>query len=554
MNDWELERRRVAEPIVTKLKFSKDKHGNITGRYQGYEVRPCNKGKRCRYCQGEFDLSSFVGKKGPERPKVMMLPDEIIPQDNGSSFRIAHKHKSNGVAAKEKTLTIAERIGKAFLGQTPETRVTPVSVVTLGGMPFIGGSCTAYWNRDTDTILVVDYGRKVTTQDPEEKAKSRAEISRTEVPDESFLAHHKEKIRGILITHLHLDHCGALPYLPEELKDIPVFTTPLAALTIKSLCMAAELPEPEDMRVFAPGDEIEGIEGFEVISFPLIHSTPETVGFDMRPGNRRILHFGDFNMAGKNSQERERQKKLFRRLVGKGTIDLLAFDAIGAAKEGERPYGEEVFKSMEQIIVNAPGRVVVAIFASNTDCIQGTMEIAAKYGRRATPLGVAMKTSWENASQLGYIRPIISVNEVELGHLLDSSKEITFVTGGQGEPGAQLTRSAFGQERADLRLRPDDTIVFCQDPIPGNEANVARLVERLCDNSYRVITNWQDGYITHVSGHCYQGDLDEFLEPFSRHTRLFYPQHMSPVSWRVVESRYRDYNLITPRLGDHTQI
>jgi len=439
-----------------------------------------------------------------------------------------------------------------------QKKITPVSVVTLGGMPFRGGSCTAYWNHETDTIIIIDYGRKVKyqTQDLDVAGKQKKwEIDPFELPYEDFLVQYRDKIEGILITHLHLDHCGSLPYLLEEIKDIPVYLTPFCSLNVKSMCEMAETLEPENMHIFNPGEQIQGLEGFEVKSFPLLHSTLENVGFDIRAGNQRILHFGDFNLAGLNQEERETQNKLFDQLIQEGPIDCLTFDAVGAAREGKRLYEERVFTDIEKIIANATGRIVNAIFASSTGTIQPIIEIAENFGRIVSPWGNAMETSWRNASELGYLKTTIKTSNISIPDLLDSSKEVAFVTGGQAEPGAQLTKSAFGDERSQLRLRHDDTIVFSQDPIPGNEERFSKLVERLREDGYKVILNGDNGRVTHVSGHNLQGDIDDFFTKFERYTRLFYPQHMSSRTWEIVEKRYGSkHRLITPKFKERTPL
>ena len=525
-------------------------------------VLPCNKGPKCPYCHSIFDVTRYIDKKGPKRPTVMIFPKEVINLPNQKPFIIAHKTTpkttTNGITKVKKTSSVIEKVKSAIPGYSVKDKLTPVSVITLGGMPFQGGSCTAYWNHETDTILIIDYGRKVwyNTQDLDGyENKRRSEIGPSELPYEDFLVRYRDKVEAILITHLHLDHCGSLPYLPEEIKDIPVYMTSLADLTVKHMCAMGEVPAPEDIRIFKPGDRLSGLKGFKVSSFPLIHSTPETVMFDIKIGNQRVLHFGDFNLAGENESQRKAQDNLFNELILKGPIDCLTFDAVGASRKGKRLYEEKVFADFERIVNEATGRIVIPIFASNITRIQHLIEIAEKHGRRATAWGNAMEVFWHNAKQLGYLKTSITTNDMSIKELLDSSKEIAFVTGGQAEPGAQLTKSAFSEERTQLRLRHDDTIVFCQDPIPGNEDRVRGLIERLKEDEYNVIENGQNGLVTHISGHCLQGDLDEFLTHFKSHTRLFYPQHMSRRNWEVVEERYsRKYNLLLPKFKQRTPL
>ena len=545
-------RRSANKPTITRLKFSEDEKGKPISSFQGYKVKPCNMGTSCPHCQGVFDLTRYIGKKGPKRPKVMIFTDDV-KHSKGEPFLVAHKSTPDEVRVTQTLPSFTERL----LGRK-QKGVTPVSIVTLGGMPFRGGSCTAYWNHETDTIIIIDYGRKVKnqTQDLDEAGKQKKwEIDPFELPYEDFLVQYRDKIQGIIVTHLHIDHCGALPYIPEEIKDILVCLTPLCYLTVKSMCEMAETPEPENMVIFQPGDKIADLSGFKVKSFPLLHSALETVGFDIRAGNQRILHFGDFNLAGLNQQERETQNKLFDELIKEGQIDCLTFDAVGAAREGKRLYEERIYTDIEKIIAEAPGRVIIPIFSSSIGRIQKLIEIAEKHGRRATPWGNAMETSWRNASKLGYLKTTMKTSDLTVTELLDSSKEVAFVTGGQAEPGAQLTKSAFGDERSNLRLRHDDLIAFCQDPIPGNEKRVQGLDNRLTEDGYEITRNGNNGLVTHVSGHNLQGDLDDFFTQFRRYTRLFYPQHMSSRTWEIVEERYGSkYNLITPKFKERTPL
>ena len=366
-----------------------------------------------------------------------------------------------------------------------------LKVIALGGLGQIGKNMMVI-EYDT-SMLIVDAGLMF----PENDMLGIDIV----IPDMSYILERKDKVIGIIITHGHEDHIGALSYLLAEIRA-PVYATRLT----QGLCQV-KLRESHindvDWHLISPGDLVP-LGPYSLEFFHVCHSIPDGVGLAIQTPVGLVVHSGDFKFDHSPADGRPTDFAKLAELGRRGVLLLLS-DSTNAESPGYTPSETMVAKTFEEIFSRAQGRVIVATFASNISRIQQVIQTSARYGRRTAIAGRSMSNNVRMAMELGYLdipeRCLLSLDDLQN----QPKNHVTVVcTGSQGEPTSALVRMARN-EYAAISLVPGDTVVVSSTPIPGNE----ELVNRTLNNLFRLGADvyYDELLDVHVSGHGSQEEL-----------------------------------------------
>ncbi|MBU2536779.1 MAG: ribonuclease J [Chloroflexota bacterium] len=338
------------------------------------------------------------------------------------------------------------------------------------------------------------------------------------IPDINYLLDKKDKIRGIVVTHGHEDHIGALPYILAQL-NVPVYATRLTSGMIRVKLKERRALAHAELKVVSPGEQITlGV--FKVEFFPVCHSVPDAAGLIIYTPVGVVVHSGDFKLdytpvSGKPTD--------LSRLAQMGTqgVLLLLSDSTYAELPGYTPSEKVVGETLDHIMADAPGRVIVTTFSSLISRVQQVIDAAAKHGRRVFIVGRSMSDTVRMALELGYIQaPDGILGRIDEARGLPHDKIVFVTTGSQGEPTSALVRMA-NRDHPNVNIHPGDTIVMSATPIPGNEAVVNRTVDNLFKQGARVL--YDKVAQVHVHGHGSQEELKLLLNLVK--PKFFMPIH-----------------------------
>jgi ribonuclease J len=337
------------------------------------------------------------------------------------------------------------------------------------------------------------------------------------IPDFTYVIENKDRVRGIVITHGHEDHIGALPYLAQSLA-VPVYASKLTARLIAASSKQKTARSKLDLRETAPGEKI-ALGCMSVEFFPVCHSIPDAMGLIISTPLGTVVHTGDFKLD--HTPVIGEPTDLHRlALIGTTQVLLLLSDSTYVELPGYTPSEEIVADSLDRIISGAPGRVIIATFSSLIARLQQAMNIAAKYKRSVFITGRSMENIVKIASDAGYLKvPPKTLMRYEQIQNLPHDKIVILTTGTQGEPTSALVRMA-NREHPQIRILPGDTVIMSATPIPGNEATVSKTI----DNLFRLGANvvYGSGSNAHVHGHGSQEELKTILN-------LVKPKYFVPV-------------------------
>ncbi|MBI2907573.1 MAG: ribonuclease J [Chloroflexi bacterium] len=383
-----------------------------------------------------------------------------------------------------------------------------LKVIPLGGLGEIGKNMTAL--EYGDDIMVVDAGLMF----PEEEMLGVDLV----IPDITYLLENQGKIRGIVITHGHEDHTGALPYILPRLKA-PVYATPLTHGLISVKLKEQKALHGAKLNVFQSGSEIV-LGKFRVNPYHVSHSIPDAVGLVIQTPVGVVVYSGDFKLDYTPVDGKPTDFAKLARL-GAGGVLLLLSDSTYVEEPGYTPSERIVGESLDRIMGDAPGRVIVATFASLISRIQQVIDAAEKHGKRLFIVGRSMSDNVQMARELGYLR--ISpdmLGKIEELRRLPPDKVAIILTGTQGEPTSALVRMA-NRDHPHLRVLKGDTIVVSASPIPGNEAVISRTLDNLFREGAQVL--YSRVATVHVHGHGSQEDLKMMMSLVK--PRFFVPIH-----------------------------
>lgn len=387
--------------------------------------------------------------------------------------------------------------------------INKLKIVPLGGAGEIGKNMTAIeYGRN---ILIVDAGGMF----PEYDMYGIDLV----LPDYTqYLEDKKDWVRGIIVTHGHEDHTGALPYLLKTV-DAPIFATRLTIGLIEVKLRKHGLEGQAALHVIKPGERFSVGGLFEIEAFHVCHSIPDAVGFAIRTPAGLIVHSGDFKFDYTPAWGPPPDFGKLAALGAEGVLCLLS-DSTNAVKPGFTPSEKTVTDGLNQVFAEAQGRIIVATFGSLISRVQQVIETSSRFGRQVAIEGRSLVESVERAQELGYL-DVPDGTLVSLASLKKrpDSKITIIATGTQGESSAALGRMARGQHRQ-ISIKKGDTIVLSSRVIPGNEIVVNRAVNRLFQRGATVVG--QDANV-HVSGHASQEELKLLLNLIK--PKFFVPVH-----------------------------
>ena len=383
-----------------------------------------------------------------------------------------------------------------------------LKIVPLGGLGEIGKNMMAL-ELDED-IVVIDAGVLF----PEEDMLGVDLV----IPDIDYLKKNRDKVRGILITHGHEDHTGALPYVLRDL-DVPVYAPPLAQGLIAVKLKEHKLASVSRLESVQPGDAVS-LGEFRVEWFRVCHSIPDAMGLAIQTPLGLIVHTGDFKIDHTPVDGLATDLGKLATLTAGGVL-LLFSDSTYAEVPGYTLSEKVVGEAIDRAIASAPGRVLVATFASLISRIQQVLDAAQKHGRKIAFVGRSMVNNVNMALKMGYLSAspdaITTLKEMSK---LPPEEVVIMTTGSQGEPTSALVRIAKRDHR-DVSIMPGDTVVISATPIPGNETVVSKTIDNLLRQGAHVLHD--KVALVHVHGHASQEELKLMLNLIR--PRYFVPVH-----------------------------
>jgi ribonuclease J len=383
-----------------------------------------------------------------------------------------------------------------------------LKIIPLGGLSEIGKNMMVL--EYADDILIIDAGLMF----PEEEMLGIDLV----IPDINYLLDKRENIRGIVITHGHEDHVGALPFILPQL-DVPVYATKLTRGLIQVKLKERKALTGAVLKTAQFGAKIK-LGKFTVEFFPVCHSIPDSAGLIIETPVGTVVHSGDFKLDYTPVSGEPTALSRLAQLSTEGVL-LLMSDSTYAELPGYTPSERVVGEVLERVIADAPGRVIITTFSSLVSRIQQIIDAASKHDRRVFIIGRSMSDNVKMALELGYLHSpdgvLARMDELKgLAH----NKIIFVTTGSQGEPTSALVRMA-NRDHKQLKIIKGDTVVISATPIPGNEAVVNRTVDNLLKQGARVL--YDKILPVHVHGHASQEELKLLLNIVK--PKFFIPVH-----------------------------
>ncbi len=325
------------------------------------------------------------------------------------------------------------------------------------------------------------------------------------LPDIRYLVEERKNLVGLVLTHAHEDHYGALIELWPRLK-VPIFATPFTAALLEAKC-ANEPGAPEIPVKIIPVGGRFNVGPFDVELVTMAHSIPESNALIIRTPGGTVLHTGDWKIDPTPILGDRTDEKKLRALGEEGCLALIG-DSTNAVREGRSPSEADVGKTIAEIIKNARGRVAVTTFASNVGRLRSVADAAKAADREVVVIGRAMERVVQIARETGYFDGVQDFRPMDAYGYLPPNKVVALCTGSQGEPRAALSRIAEDQH-PEVTFSQGDTVIYSARTIPGNEKAVGRVINLLIEQGIEVITDRT--HMVHVSGHPRRAELEELI-------------------------------------------
>lgn len=338
------------------------------------------------------------------------------------------------------------------------------------------------------------------------------------IPDMSYLLKNREKVKGLILTHGHEDHIGAVGYLIRQI-NIPIYGAKLTLGLLESKLNEMGLLTTAKLNIINETSKIQ-IGCFKAEFIPVNHSIPDTYAIALETPVGRILHTADFKIDFNPVDEKVCDLNRFSEFGNKGVLLMLA-DSTNATKEGYSMSEKAVGESLDNLFRKAVTRIIVASFASNIHRMQQILNLAEKYRRKVCIFGFSMKNNIKKSIELGYIKVKkgVIIEDFELKNY-KSKDMVLLVTGSQGEENSALSKIAFSKHQR-IFIEKDDQVIISASVIPGNEKYLNRVINELFKNGANVI--YQSMNEIHASGHAYKQEL-KLMQTLVRPT-YFMPVH-----------------------------
>jgi ribonuclease J len=380
--------------------------------------------------------------------------------------------------------------------------------IPLGGVEDINRNC-----------YVIEYGNDIVVMDmgfsfPDDDLFGVDYI----IPDVTYLKRRKERIKGIVLSHAHLDHVGAIPYVIEELGFPPVYGREFTTLFLSEKLKEFGLDKRIKLITMEP-KQVQKLGSFDVRLIPITHAIPQSSSIEVSSPAGTIVYTGDYKFDEAPVRESPPDYGEFKR-IGERGIQLACMDSTNVYEEGKAKTETEVAAILDTIVRSSRGRVLAATFSSLGSRLHSLVEIAKKYDRKIVVTGRSMKTMIDLLRQIGYVdvSDKLLISEKNMKGIPDD-KLLILTTGTQGEEMAALSRMSRGEHRG-IRIKETDTVILSSSVIPGNQGPVQNLIDDLLRLGARVMH--QSFMDVHTSGHGYQEDMRKMFD-------LLQPEFVMPV-------------------------
>ncbi|MFH0809307.1 MAG: ribonuclease J [Pseudomonadota bacterium] len=340
------------------------------------------------------------------------------------------------------------------------------------------------------------------------------------IPDTTYVRANKEKLRGIVLTHGHEDHIGAIPFIVRDFPRVPIYGTRLTLELVRGKLREHGLLDDVELRLAVPRETISVGRNFQVEMIRVSHSIVDGVGLAIRTPLGVLIHSGDFKIDQTPTDGGMTDIAKFAEYGEAGVLALLS-DSTNVEREGYTISEKEIGLTFERIFRECEGRIIVAVFSSNLERIQQVINVAAMYDRKVLFSGKSMLANVGIAKDLGYVKipENTEITSRDLGRLHD--EEIVLITtGSQGEPMSALSRIAMDDHRQ-IKIKAGDTVILSSKFIPGNERAIANIINQLYRRGAEVI--YEKVSAIHTSGHANQEELKLMIN--LTRPRYFVPIH-----------------------------
>lgn len=417
-----------------------------------------------------------------------------------SGYQKNHEKKTEIKQKSKKVNNLKKSDEKVF-------KKSPLKIIPLGGLLEIGKNMTVF--EYENEMIIVDCGLAF----PEDDMLGVDLV----IPDIIYLERNKEKIKGLVITHGHEDHIGAIPYLLKQI-NVPIYATKLTAGLIRNKLEEHKLLRSTKLKIVNKGDKIS-LGKMKVEFITSSHSIPDSVALAIHTPVGVVIHTGDFKVDYTPIDNERMNLGRLAELGNKGVLALLS-DSTNAERKGFTMSESTVGEVFDKLFLNCTKRIVVATFASNVHRIQQIVNSAVKYGRKVSVCGRSMINVIKTAMELGYMNvPENTFIDIDMIKNYTDDQLVILTTGSQGEAMSALTRMATGEHRK-VEITANDLIIISANPIPGNEKLVSKVIDDLMQIGAEVV--YSSLADIHVSGHACQEEQKLILS-------LVKPKYFLPV-------------------------
>ena len=417
------------------------------------------------------------------KEKVDMKENSAIKEINNEKLNRNIKDKKEEGQKSRTTRRKRKNVDSIF--KKPSLKIIP-----LGGIHEIGKNITVF--EYEDEIIVVDCGLSFPDDD-------MLGIDLV-IPDITYLEKNVDKIKGLVITHGHEDHIGAVPYFLKKI-NIPIYATKLTAGLIRNKLEEHKLLRSTKLYEVMQGETISLGKNFKVEFIRSSHSIPDSVMLAITTPVGTILHTGDFKVDYTPIDGKIMNLGRIAELGNQGILALMA-DSTNSERKGFTMSERSVGEVFDKLFIHCTKRIVVATFASNVHRVQQIVNCAIKYNRKIAVCGRSMVNMIETAKELGYIDcPDNLFIDIDMIGTYTDEQLVIITTGSQGEPMSALTRMAAGDHRK-VKITPNDLVIISATPIPGNEKFVSKVIDDLMQIGAEVVYSSLES--VHVSGHACQ--------------------------------------------------
>jgi ribonuclease J len=456
--------------------------------YSPTTVTPVNKNPRVFTAEAAANTGDW-NKPKEQGGKKLVFVRKQSPNNNYSN-RNSRSAPKKGAHVRR----VTSEAGRKNEHIIPDLKDGDIRIIPLGGVEEVGKNMTAIEYKDE--IIVIDAGIQFKTEET-------PGIDYM-LPNTKYLEARKGKIKALVITHGHLDHIGGIPYVIEALGNPPIYTREFGALLIKK--RMEEFPHVPELNIKIVDKNTNFLAitpNLKVKFFGITHSIPDSTGIIIETPYGDIVNTGDVRVDNENGVVNEKEFEQYKFFKDRKVL-MLTMDSTGIEKPGWTISEDLVIKTIDNIVKNAPGRIVIATFASQVERVISFINMADKYGRKIVVEGRSMKNNVEVLKflKLANTKHIINVEDIQD---YPPHKLMVLATGAQGEEFAALMRMANNSHKY-IKLNKTDTVVLSSSVIPGNERAVTALKDNLFRHDSKIITYFDTD--VHAGGHGKRGELE----------------------------------------------